>query len=229
MAENAYYTLLTSLPHIDSLFHSKVTPISRIQLDRRLSMLSKQERDVLIRVEQLTHWSHMGTDVDENVLIRLATKLQSELPGQEIRELISWRMDVRTIIAALRRKAQGGQAPAAGRWSFGNRYTYIRLNWNSPTLGLQHAFPWIPKVAECLSKNDHITLEKTLLGTVWHQLDILSSKHRFDFEAVIIYVLRWHLIDRWTRYNSDKALTYFRALTDIALGDFVSQLPDCHP
>ena len=41
MAENAYYTLLTSLPHIDSLFDSKITPISRIcSWTADLSMLS---------------------------------------------------------------------------------------------------------------------------------------------------------------------------------------------
>ena len=53
MAENAYYTLLTSLPHIDSLFNSKITPISRIQLDRRLSMLSTADRDTLVKANIL--------------------------------------------------------------------------------------------------------------------------------------------------------------------------------
>ena len=50
MAENTYYTLLTSLPHIDSLFNSKITPISRLQLDRRLSMLPPAEREMLVKV-----------------------------------------------------------------------------------------------------------------------------------------------------------------------------------
>ena len=107
MAENAYYTLLTSLPHIDSLFNSKITPISRLQLDRRLSMLSQEDRDTLIKVEQLMHWSHLGDDVDEAALIKLAARLHTDLQSETLKELVNWRLDMRTVIAALRRKNAG--------------------------------------------------------------------------------------------------------------------------
>ena len=225
MAENAYYTLLTSLPHIDSLFDSKITPISRLQLDRRLSMLSTEDRDTLIKVEQLMHWSHLGEDVDEAALIRLATRLSSELTSDTLRELVDWRLDMRTVVAALRRKMRGAQAPGDPQWSYGSRYAYIRRNWSNPTLGLQHAFPWIPTVIECLNKQDYLALEKTLLEAVWRKLDDVGRKHSFDFEAVIIYVLRWSLVARWTAYNGEQAMERFRELTDQALGEFVKQLP----
>lgn len=225
MPENAYYTLLTSLPHIDSLFDSKITPISRLQLDRRLSMLSQEDSDTLLKVEQLMHWSHLGEDVDEAALIRLAARLRSGLTSETLKDLVDWRLDMRTVIAALRRKMRGGQAPGDPQWSYGSRYAYIRRNWSSPTLGLQHAFPWIPTVIECLDKQDYLTLEKTLLEAVWRKLDDIGRKHRFDFEAVIIYLLRWNLVARWTAYDSEQAMERFRELTDQALGEFVKQLP----
>ena len=225
MAEPAYYTLLTSLPHIDSLFDSKITPISRLQLDRRLSMLSRDDRDTLIKVEQLMHWSHLGEDVDEAALIRLAARLHSELSSETLKELVNWRLDMRTVVAALRRKMKGGQAPSDPQWSYGTRYAYIRRNWSSPTLGLQHAFPWIPQVIECLNRQDYLALEKTLLEAVWHKLDEIGRQHSFDFEAVIVYLLRWNLVARWTAYNGEQAMERFRELTDQALGEFVKQLP----
>ena len=92
MAENAYYTLLTSLPHIDSLFNSKITPISRIQLDRRLSMLSTADRDTLVKVEHLVHWSHLGDEIKEDYLINLAERLLQQLDSQSIIWWDKWRL-----------------------------------------------------------------------------------------------------------------------------------------
>lgn len=225
MAENAYYTLLTSLPHIDSLFDSKITPISRIQLDRRLSMLSAADRETLVKVEQLMHWSHLGDDVEEESLINLAQRLIQELDSPDLKALVNWRLDMRTVVAALRRKAQGTQAPTNSRWSFGSRYAYIRRNWSNPTLGLQHTFPWIPTVIDCLSREDYLTLEKTLLQAVWDKLNELNLKHSSDFEAVVIYLLRWNLVARWTANDGEEAIVRFKDLTELALGDFADQLP----
>ena len=226
MAENACYTLLTSLPHIDSLFNSKITPISRIQLDRRLSMLSVADRDTLVKVEQLVHWSHLGEEVKESYLINLAERLLQQLASPDLKELVTWRLDVRTIVAALRRKAAGMPAPTTPRWSYGSRYAYIRRNWNLPNLGLQNAFPWIPLVVECLAKKDYLTLEKTVMEAVWNKLNELGVRHSFDFEAVVIYLLRWNLVARWTAYNGDEAVVRFNELTRQALGDFAHQLPE---
>ena len=226
MAENAYYTLLTSLPHIDSLFDSKITPISRIQLDRRLAMLPTADRDTLVKVEQLIHWSHLGEDVKEESLINMAPRLTQELSSPDLKELVNWRLDMRTIVAALRRKAKGDQAPTNTRWSYGSRYAYIRRNWSSPTLGLQNTFPWIPAAIECLSRQEYLKLEKVLLEAVWNKLNELGNRHRFDFEAVVVYLLRWNLVARWTAYNGDDAIVRFNHLTELALGSFADQLPE---
>lgn len=225
MAENAYYTLLTSLPHIDSLFNSKITPISRLQLDRRLSMLSSEDKDMLIQVEQLMHWSHLEHDVKEDALIRLASCLMEGITSATLRELVSWRLDLRTVVTALRRKVRGEQAPSISQWSYGTRYACIRRNWNTPTLGLNSIFPWIIDAVECLDKKMHRRLEEILLGAIWRKLDELGAQHSFDFEAVVIYLLRWSLVARWTTYNSEVAVTRFGELTELALGKFAAQLP----
>lgn len=225
MAENACYTVLTSLTHIDSLFSNRIAPISRFQLDRRLSMLDVADQECLAMIEQLLHWDHLTEAVDESVLIRLAEKARSQLDSQTLRELVDWRLDMRTIMAALRRKHMGKAAPTTSRWSYGTRYGYIRNHWHLPTLGLGKTFPWISKVAECLRTGNCVELEKTLLQAVWDQLDRLAARHWFDFEAVVIYVLRWNLVARWTSYNTDKAQLRFRKLSNESLGKFRDQLP----
>ncbi len=224
MADNAYYTLLTSLPHIDSLFDSKITPISRFQLDRRLSMLSHEDQKHMVTIENLLHWDHLNDDVDESSLIRLADQARSSLKDPAVIELMNWRLDMRTVVAALRKKQAGLPVPAEARWSYGTRYAYIRNHWNSPTLGLTGAFPWIPKVNEYLRKGDCIALEKTLLQAVWDHLARASMKHQNNFTAVVIYVLRWNLVARWTAYDTDKARVRFSKLVETSLGNFRDEL-----
>ena len=63
-------------------------------------------------------------------------------------------------------------------------------------------------------------LERLLLGTLWDQLGQASQFHFFDFEAVVIYVLRWDLIDRWTHYEAGGARDRILELADVSLGDY---------
>lgn len=228
MAENACYTVLTSLQHIDSLFNSRITPLSRFQLDRRLSMLNTEDQERLVLIENLLHWDHLADDINESQLIHLTEKTRDSLGSQTLRELMNWHLDMRTIVAALRHKHRGETAPTTPKWSYGTRYEYIRNHWSSPTLGLGQAFPWISNVAECLRTDHCIELEKILLQAVWDQLNRLTIHHLFDFDAVVIYVLRWHLVSSWSRYDADKAQIRLHKLIDKSLGKFKDTLSVNH-
>ena len=214
MPENAYYTLLASLPHIESPFESRITPISRLQLNRRLSMLSHDDRQTLATIEELMHWSRLENSVIESRLIQRTARLYQSLPGSDLIQLITWRLDMRTAVAALRRKKAGQPAPTIEQWSFGARYPYIRRQWGHANLGLQHTFPWLEQARVMLQKGQHGELEKLLLNVIWDYLYQFGQTHRFDFEAVVLYVLRWNLVARWTAYDSQLALNKFQQLTD---------------
>ncbi len=228
MADSTYYTILTSLPHIDSLFNSRITPISRFQLDKRLSMLTAEDQRKLVAIENLLHWDHMGDDIDEHALILQADRVRASLNSQPLSNLINWRLDLRTIMAALRRKRAGLPAPTEARWSFGTRYEYIRNHWSSSTLGLASAFPWVTKANEFLRNGECVALEKLILQATWDHLNQVSMKHTTDFTAVVVYVLRWNLVARWTAYDTEKARVRFRTLVEKSLGDFRDQLPASH-
>ncbi len=55
-------------------------------------------------------------------------------------------------------------------------------------------------------------LERLLLATIWNHLERLSDGHHFDFAAVVIYVMRWDLVARWTGYHGEEAAQRFDAL-----------------
>lgn len=45
----------------------------------------------------------------------------------------------------------------------------------------------------------------------------IGQGHYFDFEAVIIYVLRWDINDRWAKNDEKKAIQQFEKLVEQAL------------
>ena len=226
MAENPYYTLLTSLPYINSLFDNQITPLSRYQLDKRLSMLSQDDQLLLTRIESLLFWEYLGDDVDERSLIRFAEQTVSSVHSRSLRDFINYMLDSRTLIAAMRRKNAGEAMPSECRWSYGTRYEYIRRSWSSPVLGLGDTFPRMHRIAEAMDKDDPLEVERQVLLCMWDSLDTMSSRHSFDFEAVVVYVMRWNLVQRWVSYDKEKANQRFDALVDHGLGEFLEKLPE---
>ena len=47
----------------------------------------------------------------------------------------------------------------------------------------------------------------------------MADGHDFDFEAMLIYSLRWDLVARWTGYRSDDAAVRFQEMLDAGLKD----------
>ncbi len=65
-------------------------------------------------------------------------------------------------------------------------------------------------------------MERLLFEVVWDKLGRLGEGHYFDFEAVVLYVLRWNLADRWSRYQGEAAVERFRSLVDSGLEQFTN-------
>ena len=51
----------------------------------------------------------------------------------------------------------------------------------------------------------------------WDHLEQVSDGHYLDFEAVVIYVLRWDMIARWTTYDGEEAVRRFDELVEQAM------------
>jgi hypothetical protein len=68
-----------------------------------------------------------------------------------------------------------------------------------------------------MTRGAAVDLERLLLGAVWSHLERLSDGHYLDFEAVVIYVLRWDMIARWTTYDGDEAVRRFDELVEQAM------------
>jgi len=217
-AVDRYLTLITSLPAHGTLFGAKQTPLSRIRLRQRLQLLEPEDTEDLTKLGVLTDWYRLGMDDDDEAILRRARQLVPAMASPFVRDLATWRLELRTVTAALRRRHAGLGPPTHSRnWGFGRWVPHIIRYWGEPQLRLERAFPWLPEASRCLEAEDALGLERLLLSAVWDHLKRISEGHHFDFEAVVVYCVRWDLVARWTGYDGDAALARFDELTEAAL------------
>lgn len=222
---NEYTMLMASLPHHSSLFAAKRTPINRVKLESRLKVLRPEHRQNLDLVVNALFWFALPLGMKEGEIIARGREAMDRIENETLREVILNRLEIRTCVAALRRRHSGQTSPPAGRdWGYGRWLNHIARNWSEPSFRLDGVFPWLREADRLMRDNDTLGLERLLLETVWRNLGRYAAEHEFDFEAVVIYILRWTVVARWTLYNSEAASRRFAGLVETALGDHIQAL-----
>ncbi|EDY39360.1 hypothetical protein CPCC7001_2240 [Cyanobium sp. PCC 7001] len=217
-----YTLLMGSLPPLGGLFEARTPAISLLKLESRLSLLHPDDRHTLELMTGFLSQSMRDDDslagpIDER-LLESARQFFAAVSNPTLRQLVAHRLDLRTILAALRRRHRGESEPPTGQaWGFGPWVATIARRWSEPAFGLEAVFPWIPEVSGLLESGDLVALERTLFGVIWRDLDRLVFGHHFDFEAVVVYVARWALVDRWSHYDAEAAQARFTGLVEAAL------------
>lgn len=216
-----YVTLIASLPPLGQLFEAKQTPISRIKLESRLKMLTEEDSARLNQITSLIVWSQQPMERTDAEFVAEAKHFFEKVRNSKLGEIVEHRLDVRTIVAALRRRHRGENNPPLGQlWGVGRWVNYIERHWNEPGFHLEVMFPWVLEANRLLNTNDLVALERLQFKVNWKMLERVGAGHYFDFEAVVIYLMRWNLVDRWTRYNGEVARKRFRKLVDAGLEQF---------
>lgn len=208
-----YTMLLSSLPlHPTHLFSAKQTPVSRIQLDNRLALLDDSDARDLMRIEKLLHWSKIITvQEDEGLVLQDKAELAS-IQNDFLRQIVLWRLELRTLISAMRRRHAGETSAPSVFHGFGDWPRLIKQHWHEKDFGIGYLLPWIHDANSLMEQNKTFELEKMLLNLVWQHYARVGSHHYFDFPAVVIYVLRWDVINRWSSYDKDLAIQRFDEL-----------------
>ena len=217
---NEYTMLIASLPHHGSLFAAKRTPINRVKLESRLRVLKPEDRETLDLVVNALLWFALPLGLEEAKIVARGREAMARMENETLRQIILDRLEIRTCVAALRRRHSGETSPPTDRtWGYGRWLNHIVRNWSEPSFRLDGVFPWLREADRLMRDGDTLGLERLLLETVWTNLGRYAAEHEFDFEAVVIYVLRWSVIARWTLYNGEEASQRFAELVDSALGE----------
>jgi hypothetical protein len=219
MAGLEYVQLVASLPALGPLLAAKATPINRVRLQRLLRRMLRQEHVAEINAAvSVIAWPRQPLRETDAEFVSKARKVVPTLASPTLRRLVEERLEFRTVLAALRRRRAGQDAPPADElWGYGRYVERIRANWREPAFGLERSLKWLLPLKERLDKEDAAGVERILLEVAWRQADRLVGAHDFDYEAVALYVVRWHLLDRWTRYDAEAAAARFDQLVTGAL------------
>jgi len=76
------------------------------------------------------------------------------------------------------------------------------------------------KVSQALDRSDLIDRERGLDEILWAKIDALGMFHYFDLTAVLAYVAKLHIVDRWLALDEEAGRELFRKLVKEVKGTF---------
>jgi hypothetical protein len=219
-AADPYVMLMASLPALGKLLSDSEPPINRERLNERLKMLSPEDFAEIDALISIVAWPRIGRDETDAEFVSRAGRVISSVRSPVLRALARERLEIRTVMAALRRRHAGEDAPGESElWGFGRHVRTIRTHWSVPDFGLSSSYPWIGAARERLEAGDVAELERIALEAAWNFGARAALEHHFDLEAVALYLLRWSLAERWARYDAGLAAARFAALLEAAVAD----------
>jgi len=213
MAETTYYTLVASLPRLPHFEDAEWLPLSRKQLEQRLSMLTEEDSLQLRLAEDLVKWQRQPITRTSEQVERKYKQVLAQISSVALREIVEYRMAQRTALVALRRRRLGLPVPAGDEvWGVGPWLHLMREGWERNDLGLEHLLPWIGEAAALLESGAALELERLLMNAVWRRLGRIAERSPFGFEPVIAFVFRWDILQRWLSYDAQAGKAHFQQL-----------------
>lgn len=212
---HSYYMLVASLPAMPPSFEVHRLPISGPRLEQRLRLLSEADLATVERMRDVVFWERLRMELDEDTVVRRFGEFLAQEQNAIVREVAESRMDTRTIVSALRRKRLGlGPPPALGRW-----VDHIRRNWSEPQFNLAPRYPWIAPLERAMAAGDVAETDRIGISIPWNHFTRLSQQHHFSFEAVVLYVARWDVLNRWTSRDEAAGRERVEQLVSEAIGE----------
>lgn len=203
-AQRQYYTLVASLPHLARFDTLVRLPISADRLRDRLMLLHPDDRAVAESALDFLAWQRQPADNTDEAVLSHFRELRARHPSGLLCSFAEFRLTVRTVVAALRRQ-HSGQAMPRPEWGVPAWTAYAARHPAERNHRLEAWFPWVPRARSLLEANDTAALERLLMGLVWDHLGSLPMDHAFAFDAVLVYLFKWDIADRWLRQDESRA------------------------
>jgi len=190
------------------------------RLKERLTMLWPEDAKLVDSVSSFIIWHRQPKERSDTEMFTVYQKLVESIDNPVIKEMINLRIDIRTIVVALRRRYRGLPAPKPGElWGVGRWVQHIGSHWEDQNLRLAAVYPWIPQAREYLEDGNSLELERLQMNRVWDGMDRLSDKNCFGIDVILSYLFKWDMMQRWLANNVDAAKSRFDELVSEAIND----------
>ncbi len=214
LRRKSYFTLIGSLPYLPAPGRAERLPINRQRLKPRFGLLEAQETRELSIAGDLLFWGSASFETDAEVMRRYDESLR-EITHPGLKSFIDYCMELRTILAALRRREKGMGAPTGGESrGVGPHALSIERNWDKPNFRLGAIYPWLAEAQESLSAGHAEDLQRLQIDLLWKHLSRVAELNPFSFDAVFAYRFKWHILDQWLSRDPQEAAQRFRHLVE---------------
>jgi hypothetical protein len=210
-----YYTVVASLPHLPYFADAQRLPLSRLRLEQRLRMLDIDQSRQIFQAEFLAGWRQPAGKLGGGNLAAHYKTLLQRISQPVLREFVEYRLNMQTIVAALRLR-QAGQDPEhySGTWGVGRLVKHIEAHWEAADFRLGAAYPWVLEAGSYLATDDAMALDRLLMDTVWRKLSRLGDRRPFGFEAIVAFVFKWDILQAWLQRDASAAKQRFQTLIE---------------
>ena len=220
MWRRSYFTLVASLPPLPHFERAKTLPINPERLEARLRMLDPDDAESAAMALDFLRWQSQPMGRTDAEIVARYARIMDQARDPDLRELVDSRMQLRTVVAALRRRRLGQPPPRRSEaWGVGPFVPRIEAHWQEPDFGLAGVYPWLPEVRRHLEAGETLEVQRLLMDAVWQHLSALESGQTFTFERVLIYLFKWDIVRRWLTYACEAAAQRFEHLLREALVD----------
>lgn len=210
--------VLSSLPQLPRFDRAQRLPISRETLQARLALLAPADARELDLATAFLWWQRLRNEPHDEDVVQGYRQVMHSAGSAGLRQLVTYRLGVRTLVAALRRRRLGRPAPRLGEcWGIAPWTEVVTRRYGEPDFGLAHRLPWLPEARRRLESGDAIGLERLLFGLVWDELDRVACRGRLGLNAILAYVFKWDLVDRWLAQDTAAAVRRLEQLSQEAL------------
>ena len=213
MSSQLYYTLLASLPPLPRFDRAERLPITRERLGQRSGMLTPEDVALFEHAAEFLSWQRQSATRTDAEMVAKFHKMDQHISHPTLRSFFAFPINQRTVMAALRRRHRGFAAPSAGQaWGVGSYVRHIENNWDDPNFKLSAVFPWIPQARSHLKAGETLALQRLLMNGLWNHADRSVEAYDFGFRAVLSYIIKWDILDRWLSYSVEEAKKRFEEL-----------------
>lgn len=209
-----YEALVASLPYLPRFDRTDRLPINAERLQGRLRMLSEADAAVLAQAVRLLDWwpEAVPTQAVAAVLLEDWHELAQHTHEPALSELLRFHADVRTVLAALRRRRLHLPPFPAPYWPATRWMRHAALHWEDPDFRLAPVFPWVREARGLLQAGNGLGLQRLLGELEWRLLETLAEPRPFSFAAVLAYRFKWSLLQRWLAYDQSRGQARFEHL-----------------
>jgi hypothetical protein len=127
-----------------------------------------------------------------------------------LREYMLFEKDLRNTVAAVRARRKG--LPASDSVVGEGDVVDLLSRSTAEDFGLSAQYPWIEKI---VSAKGPVETEEAIQQIVWDNIDEMTEKLDFDFDVVLAYLLKLHLLERSIGLSEEQGMETVRQLEEL--------------